>query len=182
MPIMENGADADVDADDQEQAIQRWEGYSDYEVVSKRIGRKVSNAIEAYSVLQGAGAERAELSDYEYTRARAKILDAAMNLKVEIEREAANEPPNSDENIYTPIVDRWTEGTDENASDGYINAFMALSISRGGRVPGWVFTFVEDIRRAAWELGYLQAGRVSGKEGIGIDEDVNAMFEGLDIG
>jgi len=180
MSIMGNGSDADDG--DQEQVTQRWEGYSDYEVVSKRIGRKVSNAIEAYSVLQGAGAERAQLSDYEYTQARAKILDAAMSLKVEIEREAANEPPNSDENIYTPIVDRWTDGGDENAPEGYINEFMAMSISNGGRVPGWVFTFVEDIRRAAWELGYLQAGRVSGQEGIGIDEDVNAMFEGLDIG
>jgi hypothetical protein len=176
------GNGADTDDDDQEQAIQRWEGYSDYEVVSKRIGRKVSNAIEAYSVLQGAGAERAQLSDYEYTQARAKILDAAMSLKVEIEREAANELPNSDENIYTPIVDRWTDGGDENAPEGYINEFMAMSISNGGRVPGWVFTFVEDIRRAAWELGYLQAGRVNETKDGDMDPDVKSMFEGVDFG
>ncbi len=181
MSIMGNGSDADDG--DQEQVTQRWEGYSDYEVVSKRIGRKVSNAIEAYSVLQGAGAERAQLSDYEYTQARAKILDAAMSLKVEIEREAANEPPNSDENIYTPIVDRWTDGGDENDPRG-IHQRVHGDVYLQRWASSWlgVFTFVEDIRRAAWELGYLQAGRVSGQEGIGIDEDVNAMFEGLDIG
>lgn len=180
MSVMENGADADEG--ETPEVSQRWEGYSDYEVVSKRIGRKVSKAIEAYSVLQSAGAERAELEDIEYTQARAKILDAAMSLKVEIEREAENEPANSDDNIYKPIVARWSDGADENASDGYINEFMQLSISQGGQVPGWVFNFVEDIRRAAWELGYLQAGRVNSKGDIGIDEDVNAMFEGLDIG
>lgn len=165
-----------------EASIQRWEGYSDYEVVSKRIGRKVANAIEAYSVLQAAGAERAELQPHEYTHARAKILDAAMSLKVEIEREAAVEPPNSEDNIYTPIVGRWSDGDDKNAPQGYIAEFMQLSISQDGRVPGWVFGFVEDIRLAAFELGYLQAGRTTSKGGNAIDEDVNAMFEGLDIG
>ncbi len=171
---------AQDDSEDQ-RGFKRWEGYSNYQEVSQRIGRKVSRAIEAYAYLQSAGAERADLTPNEYADARAYILDAAMSLKVEVEREAENEPANAEDNIYSPIVQRWTEGT-ENAPEGFVNEFMQLSISTGGAIPGWVFTFVEDIRRAAWELGYLQAGRSVRDGDLGVEEDVNAMFEGIDIG
>jgi hypothetical protein len=158
-------------------AATKWEGYSNYEYVSRQITRKVSRAIEAYSLLQSAGAERSNLDDFEYTEARSMILDAAMSLKVEIEREAAAQGNGS---VFADIEERWTEG-DETIDQGYIHAFHQLSVQDDG-VPGWVFTFVSDIRLAAWELGYLQAGRKVENNDLGpVEEDVNEMFKGIQL-
>jgi len=150
----------------------RWEGYSNYQYVSQQIAAKVSDAVESYAVLQSAGREGAKLDPREYMFARANILDAAMSLKVEVEKEANS---NEDDDVYDEIIDRWETGGDE-AEDGFIHAFHSHSIKNDG-VPGWLFTFVEDIRLAAWELGYLQAGRTVSESNLEpADEQAKDMF------
>lgn len=157
----------------------RWEGYSNYQAVSNQITQKVADAIEAYAILQSAAREGADLEAREYMEARARILDAAISLKHEIEREAAASSQgedDDDDDIYVEIARRWNEG-DDDMDVGYIAAFLGLSFRREG-IKGWVFTFVQDIRRAAWELGYLQAGRTISESDLEpADEDARAMFE-----
>jgi len=143
-----------------------WEGYSDFQDVSKRIGQKVSDAIRAYSILQSAMKEQGSLSNREIFEARSKILEAAMSLIVEVKHEARNNVRPFDE-----IRDRWT------GDDGFISEFHEWSAQRG--VPGWVYQFVVDIRTAAWELGYLQAGRREEKADDPIKEDIDEMFPEL---
>lgn len=143
-----------------------WEGYSDFRDVSKRIGQKVSDAIRAYSILQSAMKEQGSLSNREVFEARSKILEAAMSLIVEVRHEARN-------NVkpFHEIEDRWT------GDDGFINRFHEWSARDG--VPGWVYQFVVDIRTAAWELGYLQAGRREEKADDPVKEDIDEMFPEL---
>jgi len=44
--------------------------------------------------------------------------------------------------------------------------------------PQWLYTFVVQIREAAWELGYLQAGRThKAEEGDPEEQEPLAMFE-----
>ncbi len=132
----------------------RWEGYSDYQIVSKRVGKSVHNAIEAYARLDSLHAEGAQVPPETAATARSHIFAAALKLVPELRRDAPRE--NDDDNggveLYGEILDRW-EG-----DDGYLrNKLHNVQLQR--ECPGWLFQFILDIRRAAWELGYLQAGR-----------------------
>jgi len=149
-------------------ADEHWEGFSDYESVSKRLARKVSDAIRAYSILQSAMAEGGHWTDREFAEARSKILEAAMSLMVEVAQEAekGQEP-------FNDIYERWTDEGDE---EGYISKFHELRLQDNG-MPGWVYTFIVDIRTAAWELGYLQAGRTVKEEDLEpADKQAQDMF------
>lgn len=65
--------------------------------------------------------------------------------------------------------------------EGYIHRLNGIRLHK--ECPNWLEKFVLDIKAAGFELGYLQAGRnVSVPDGNDpIEEDVAAMFEGLDI-
>jgi len=70
--------------------------------------------------------------------------------------------------------------SDNDDTEGYLDRLSTVTLHE--ECPGWLEQFVLDIKMAGFELGYLQAGRsVSVNDDPGVDEDVNEMFDGLDI-
>lgn len=134
-----------------------WDGYSDYAYVSYQISSAIDNAIDAYASLQSLHDEDTKIKPSQASNARRPILSAAMRLLPELEKQKdANE-------TYGEMVDEWTEdGVEE---QGYIEALREANLQRD--CPDWLYDFVLDLRRAGWELGYLQAGRYEDDE----DED-----------
>ena len=149
----------------------RWEGFSNYEKVSQRISESVDNAIDSYALLQSRHAEGAAVRPDLASEARSHILASAMRLSVEMESDR------DEVDVYDEILTRWREGG-EDTEDGMLAAFQEAKLQEG--VPGWLYNFVEDIRRAAWELGYLQAGRQSRAEPDDpVEAESEAMFNDL---
>lgn len=134
----------------------RWEGYSDYETVSKSVAQSISDAVDAYAWLQGRQQEDASVNPEQAADARADILGAALKLYVEMQQE--HERGNDE---YDAMLERWGYETDNDGVDEergpYVQEFHELRLT--DKVPGWLFQFVMDIRTAGWKLGYLQAGR-----------------------
>ncbi|MGZ0745736.1 hypothetical protein [Haloparvum sp. AD34] len=144
----------------------KWESYSNYEQVSRRVSKSVADALDAYALLHSAHQEQATIQTDLAADARSDILSAALRLVVEIrkDRESVEE--------YDEILERW-EG-----DDGYIAKFQDATLHQ--QMPGWMFQFVLDIREAAWELGYLQAGRRTKQEPESeVERDTEKMFEGM---
>lgn len=123
----------------------RWEGYANYQSVSFRVAESVDQAIDAYSQIESAHTEGARINPEFAAEARSQILSAAVRLYPELEQDRESV------DLYDQILGRW-EG-----QDGYLEKFSETSLRRS--FPGWLVHFVIDIRSAAWELGYLQAGR-----------------------
>lgn len=67
------------------------------------------------------------------------------------------------------------------SDEGYLGQLNEIKLHQ--ECPDWLEDLVLDIKAAGFELGYLQAGRsVSVREpGSPVEEDTDAMFEGLDI-
>lgn len=122
-----------------------WDGYADYKSVSKRISQTIEDAVKAYSYIDAAHSEGASLRPEEARDARTPILNAAIMLHDEMQREAER---NDD---YDDILERW------DGEDGFVRRFDEISL-RDER-PGWLYQFIRDIRSAGWRLGYLQAGK-----------------------
>jgi hypothetical protein len=145
----------------------RWEGFSNYQSVSDRIARSIHDAIEAYAVIDSRHAEKARIKPGMAAQARAKILAPALRLKVEM---AADRNENVDE--FDEILDRWA------GDDGFLEKLEEVQLQR--KCPDWLSTFVEDIRSAGYELGYLQAGRtVKEKPDDPVERDTEEMFDNL---
>lgn len=142
----------------------RWEGYSDYRVVSGRIARTIEDAVEAYAVIDARHSEGASVSPELASDARASIMAAAMMLQHEMERERGD-----DEKPYDEILSRW-EG-----EEGFLRQMDTVQLRQVR--PAWLHEMVLDIRRAGWELGYLQAGRTESQEPEDpVEADAEAMF------
>lgn len=142
----------------------RWEGYSDYQQVSGGIVRTIESAVEAYAAVDAALTERQRVDPQLASDARAAITAAAMKLHYEMEqdRDQPDKP-------YADILDRW-EG-----EDGYLEKWDNTKLTQGR--PSWLYEFVSDIRKAGWELGYLQAGRETRTEGNDpVEEETDQMF------
>jgi hypothetical protein len=123
----------------------RWEGYSDYQKVSIRVGETIENAVDAYTLIDSRHTENAPVEPEFAADARAQIKSAAMKLIPELEndREVVD--------FYDEVLDRWQ------GDDGYLQQLREVSLQQS--CPDWLEDMVIDIRRAGWELGYLQAGR-----------------------
>lgn len=144
----------------------RWEGFSNYQNVSDRIARSVHDAIEAYAVIKSKHAENARVRPPTAAEARSKILAPAMRLKVEMERDRESVE------LYDDILSRW-EG-----ENGHLEKLEEIQLQR--QCPDWLSDFVEDIRSAGYELGYLQAGRRSKQEPDDpVEAETEAMFGNL---
>lgn len=166
---------ASVDEQESDDGTSRFEAFSDYRSVTQRIGRKVSEAQRAYSILHASAREGVDIGEQEIAEARAAILEAALALNVEIQAEAQR----NGESVFGEIDERWNGSGDDL---GRMTQFMELSFRDNAGIPGWLYQFVLDIRRAAWELGYLRAGRRVEESNLGpVEEDVNAMFEGIQL-
>ena len=145
-----------------------WEGYANYQEVSKRISRSVFQAVDSYAWIQGAHQEGSNIKPEDAADARADILSAAIRLYVEMQQEKSDYGVEK----YDNILDDWS------GEDGFIARFHQISLRQN--CPGWIGTFVMQIRQAGWALGYLQAGRRSKQEPDDpVEAEVEAMFEGL---
>jgi len=145
-----------------------WEGYSNYRDVSQRVAESVSDAVDAYSALDSRHVEGASISQEYAATARQHIFAAAIRLYTEMNELESEDP-------YGDILGRW-EGEDDD--DGFLTLLSEVRLTEEN--PEWLMEFVEDIRRAGWELGYLQAGRTKKKEPQDpAERDTEAMFDKL---
>lgn len=147
-----------------------FEGYSDYQSVSKDIGQAVRDAIDAYAFLDGRHTQGARVRATNAARAHRCILGAAIRLLPEVERDAETKE------VLGEIHADWMGNGEDD--DGDIDKLRSLSLQ--DPPPDWLFGFVVQIREAAWELGYLQAGRSrKADEGDPAEEEPKQMFEEL---
>lgn len=124
-----------------------WDAYSDFKLVSKWVTKSIRDAIEAFALLDQASQTNYKIKAAEEAQLRADILAAAMRLRVELESEQA-----SGTEYAVEILDKWQ------GEDGFIKQFRAAGMRETDQLD-WFEEFASDIRRAGWELGYLQAGR-----------------------
>lgn len=141
-----------------------WDAYSDYALVSKWVTKSIRDAMEAFALLDQATQTGYKIKSREEAQLRADILAAAMRLRVELESER-----DSGAEYAEKILDRW------DGEDGYIEQFRATGMRETNELD-WFGEFASDIRRAGWELGYLQAGRKQEEDNHGDAED-SEVFE-----
>jgi len=156
----------------------RWEGYSNYQQVSKSIAETVRSAVNAYSVLQGEMSETGSVDPDLASAAKSDIMAAAIPLLVEMEEEKKR-----DVEEYDEILARWKNSDeaaedDEDDAEGYITKLHTTKLT--DEMPSWMFQFIRDIRRAAWSLGYMQAGRRGEETPDELSEDdVKRFLKGM---
>jgi hypothetical protein len=161
---MSNGDHSD--GGDGFQRTQQWEGYSDYQSVSRRVASSVEDALDAFAEIDAAYSQGAPLDATMAAEAHSLILGAAVRVKIEMEDNRDQKP------VYDDILGRWS------GEEGYINQFRDTALV--DELPGFTFQFVEDIRRAAWHLGYLKAGRTDTEyEGDDTERAEREMFQDL---
>lgn len=159
-----------------------WDGYSDYQAVSRSVAKSIDDAIDAYAWIQSLHRENVTVSSAPAADASADIKAAALRLYVEMQQE---HDAGNDE--YDEILARWgfdvndDDGEDEHtigteaATDGLISALHEVELQSS--MPGWMLDLVTDIRTAGWKLGYLQAGRRSEKRPEDpVEGDAREMF------
>jgi len=144
----------------------QWEGYSDYQTISQRITASIHDAIEAYAAIERAHMEGARPDPQTAARAGSRIMTAAMIVQTELDTF-------SDENDeYEELLDKFQ------GDDGYTARLKQVQLR--SECPDWLHEFVADIRRAGFELGYLQAGRRNKqREKTGPTDEAREMFANL---
>jgi len=143
-----------------------WDGYSDYQTVSQRITQSIHDAIEAAATIERAHQETARVDNEEAARAGSRIMAAAINVQTELQ---AYEDENDQ---YEELLAKF------DGSDGYVHRFRTTQLHK--ECPDWLYEFVVDIRRAGFELGYLQAGREeTERETTGPTDEAREMFANL---
>lgn len=160
---------ADTNFDDNGGSEGAFDGYTDFRFVSRRVAESVDEAISAYALLESLHVENAGADPHDIARARARIVSAAMRLvpEMEAERDDGSKP-------YDDILTKWQDGDGDD--DGYLIRMRDQSLYESN--PDWLHDFVTDIRRAAWHIGYLKAGRREDTPDS-VDEEVQSVFEGL---
>lgn len=159
---------------DDNTSAQRYEGFSDYESVSKRIARSIDEAVQEYAAIQRAHAEGRRVA---HDGVGERILAAAMRLLPELrdQRQAGA--------VFDEILARWlgdeakldeTDVDPEPPDSGAIEALMQARLTND--CPDWLHQMVIDIRTAGWELGYLKAGRHAEEDDEFTEADVKEMF------
>ena len=146
------------------------ETYSDYEMVSQMVTARVRDATTAYTKLNQATTAGVKLSRADRVLFQADILEAAW--LIEAEMEAEQRRPNRRGQI-TEQLETWQ-------SRGWVEKFAAAEFPV--RRYEWVGQFVQLIREAAWELGYLKTSSVTGDTDDGDRfSDVDELIEGMRV-
>jgi hypothetical protein len=144
----------------------RYEGFSDFQSVSQSVAAAVEEAVDAYAIIQSKHAEGARVRPPQAAEAASKILGAALKLLPELEQ-GLDETKEGQE-----LAEQWT------GDDGFIERLKAARLATES--PDWLGDFVVQIRRAAWELGYLQAGTTVKEEPDDpVEAETEAMFDDL---
>lgn len=149
-----------------------WEGYSNYQAVSRDIAKSVSEAGDSFAWLQARHIEGASLEPARVAEERSNILGAAHRLYVEMAQEVEE---NGDE-TYEEMLERWGGPLCE--ANGRLDQLREVSLVY--ELPGWLQQFVVDIRTAGWQLGYLKAGRrTREKPDDPVEEEIEETLSGL---
>jgi len=147
-----------------------WDAYSDYQHVSRRVSKRISDATDALQTINGAKTAGEKIKPPDETDLRADVMWAVTRLQTELENERESNE------IYDEILSRWQ------GEEGFIERFQTMSVIDQRREP-WLNEFAADINRAGWELGYLKAGsettdRSGGDED---DSDIQELFEEMEL-
>lgn len=157
---------AETDGQSPGKASTRWNSFSNYGDIAEDVHQAVVGAIEAQAFIHAMHQEGARVSPEDAAEASARMLSAARRLLTEMRRE--NER-NSD-GPYDDILEKW-EGP-----NGYISQLAGSNLSDSS--PAFLHDFVEDIHRAAFEIGYIRAGREERQDlDDPVENDAMAMFE-----
>jgi len=144
----------------------RYEGFSDYNKVSRSVAESIDDAVDAYALIQSRHTEDKPVKPDLAAEGAGRILGAAIRLLPELEQDS------DDVEEYGELLGDWA------GEEGYIERLKDARLSRD--CPGWLGEFVVQIRRAGWELGYLQAGRTVKQEPDDpVERDSEAMFDNL---
>lgn len=144
----------------------RYEGFSDYQSVSRSVAAAVEEAVDAYAIIQSKHCEGERVQPPQAAEASSKILAAALKLLPELEQ-GLDETEEGQE-----LAEKWS------GDDGFIERLKSARLATES--PEWLGEFVVEIRRAAWELGYLQAGRTVKEEPDDpVEAETEAMFDNL---
>jgi len=141
---------------------QVWSAYSEYKDQSQQVAEKVSRANDAYSFLVSVYTQDMHLPEKSAMDTKRALLNAGMRLKPEIKMNNEHEP-------FDEIWERW------DGEEGYIQMLIQHDFYNG--MPGWVHQYSDDLMTAAWEIGYLQAGR---QEAADPDSDDAKISEVID--
>lgn len=133
----------------------RYEGFADYSAISQRVASDVAAAVDAYARLDAAHSEGRSIPADSAAESRAAITAAATTLIPELQHDRDRKP------LYDQILARWLGDEDVN-HEGRLNQLDEIQLQQ--KLPGWLFQVVIDIKRAAFELGYLQAGHTVNEE------------------
>lgn len=154
----------DADQTDGSQSHGEFEAYANYKQQSDRVAQSVQDAVRSYARIRSAHREGAKVTPKVAAEARADIESAALRLKSEMEIERDTKQ------LYEDILSDW-EG-----EEGYIQRFDEIELRN--QVPGFMYDFLSQIRLAAFERGYLYAGRTKEKDEQKLDEkQTEAMFQ-----
>jgi len=154
---------------------QRYEGYTDFQSVSNRVAKSVDQAIDAYTELEAFDAEHKVRSE-DAAYARRDIHSAALRLVPELEaNRGSGDTEDGEQDVFEEVYDRWLQSGDEDGGP-YLERLRQANLRR--EVPEFVHQLVLDIRKIAWEAGYLQAGRMVTEEDLEpAERDAREMFE-----
>lgn len=147
----------------------RWSSFSNYTDIAQDVHEAVVGAIEWQAFINACHREGARVQPEDAANASGQIMSAARRLLTELRQERDSEQK------YDEILKRW-EG--ENGKKGYIEQLAETSLSENN--PAFLHQFVEDIHEAAFEIGYLRAGREERKDlDDKVEDDAQGMFEEL---
>ena len=139
--------------------------YSDYEMVSQMVTARVRDAITAYTELNQSVTAGVKLSRTDKVLYQADILAAAWLIEAELEAEKRRDGRRGS------AVDTLEQWRKRNWVEQFASADDPMRYD-------WVGEFVESIRQAAWEMGYLKTGSMADDSGESMDE-VEALIEGM---
>jgi len=147
-----------------------WDAYSDYQHVSRRVAKSVDDAVDAIHTINSAKKSGEKIQSADETDLRADVMGAVTRLETELQNERESKP------VYDEILSRWY------GEEGFIERFGEMVIMNQRREP-WLKEFASDIRRAAWELGYLKAGSETkgDRGGEKDDSDIRDLFEEMKL-
>jgi len=131
---------------EQDDTEQRWTSYSDYESQVQIVSETVYQANDAYSYIISVEAQGVPLEESDAVDVKRCLVRAGARLLPEIRKNKEQEP-------FDDIWERWN-GED---GEGKMSELRRLNLYDG--VPDWLHQYNEDVMTAAWEIGYLQAGR-----------------------
>lgn len=148
--------------EEQASESQRWSSYSDYETIVEAVAERVEVAIDAYGHLEACESQMISVTNGSAIETKKALVGAGTRIKPEVRHNRDVEP-------FDEIWERWQ------GDDGHVNRLRRADFVE--EVPDWLSQYVDDLTTAAWELGYLKAGR---EEAVDPDDDDIKIREVID--